>query len=121
MAAYLVCMLDISPWTAVAMFSIVAFSTDFGSPAMWAFNQDIAGKHVGSVLGWGNMWGNLGAAVAPVLMIAVIGLDHHWNNAFITCAFAFLIAGVASLWVDPAQTLVVETSEEETETETPES
>jgi len=109
MAAYLVCMLDISPWVAVVMFSIVAFSTDFGSPAMWAFNQDIAGKHVGSVLGWGNMWGNLGAAVAPSLMIAVIGKEHHWNMAFITCAIAFLIAGVASLGVDPSQTLVVET------------
>ncbi|QDT42847.1 putative sulfoacetate transporter SauU [Gimesia alba] len=113
MAAYLVCMLEISPWFAVVMFSIVAFSTDFGSPAMWAFNQDIAGKHVGSVLGWGNMWGNLGAAVAPSLMIAVIGEEHHWNMAFVTCAVAFLIAGVASLWVDPSQTLVVETDEEE--------
>ncbi|WP_339727928.1 MFS transporter [uncultured Gimesia sp.] len=109
MAAYLVCMLDVSPWVAVVMFSIVAFSTDFGSPAMWAFNQDIAGKHVGSVLGWGNMWGNLGAAVAPSLMIAVIGVEHHWNMAFITCAIAFFIAGVASLGVDPSQTLVVET------------
>lgn len=109
MAAYLVCMLDVSPWVAVVMFSIVAFSTDFGSPAMWAFNQDIAGKHVGSVLGWGNMWGNLGAAVAPSLMIAVIGVEHHWNMAFITCAIAFLIAGVAALGVDPSQTLVVGT------------
>tara|TARA_R110002111_G_scaffold153375_1_gene220077 strand:+ start:1986 stop:3707 length:1722 start_codon:yes stop_codon:yes gene_type:complete len=109
MGAYLLCMLDISPWTAVVLFSVVAFSTDFGSAPMWAFNQDIAGKHVGSVLGWGNMWGNLGAAVAPYLMIIVIGEVHHWNMAFITCAIAFFIAGVASLGVDPAQTLVVET------------
>ncbi|WP_417393212.1 MFS transporter [Gimesia sp.] len=114
MAAYLVCLLDISPWTSVIMFSIVAFSTDFGSPAMWAFNQDIAGKHVGSVLGWGNMWGNLGAAVAPSLMIAVItvntvnGEEHHWNMAFVTCAIAFFIAGVASLFVDSSRKLVVE-------------
>ncbi len=96
------------------MFSIVAFSTDFGSPAMWAFNQDIAGKHVGSVLGWGNMWGNLGAAVAPSLMIAVItvntanGEEHHWNMAFVTCAIAFFIAGVASLFVDSSRKLVVD-------------
>ncbi|QDT88999.1 MFS transporter [Gimesia algae] len=114
MAAYLVCLLDISPWTSVIMFSIVAFSTDFGSPAMWAFNQDIAGKHVGSVLGWGNMWGNLGAAVAPSLMIAVItvntasGEEHHWDMAFVTCAIAFFIAGVASLFVDSSRKLVVD-------------
>lgn len=111
MAAYLVCLMDISPWTSVIMFSIVAFSTDFGSPAMWAFNQDIAGKHVGSVLGWGNMWGNLGAAVAPSLMIAVIGEEHNWSMAFITCAIAFLIAGVASLCVDTSKTLVVDDEE----------
>lgn len=112
MAAYLVCLLDVSPWTAVAMFSIVAFSTDFGSPAMWAFNQDIAGKHVGSVLGWGNMWGNLGAAVAPSLMIGMIGEAHHWNMAFITCAVAFLISGVAALFVDPTKKLKVESEPE---------
>ena len=109
MAAYLVCLLEISPWT-----SVIMFSTDFGSPAMWAFNQDIAGKHVGSVLGWGNMWGNLGAAVAPSLMIAVItvntanGEEHHWNMAFVTCAIAFFIAGVASLFVDSSRKLVVD-------------
>lgn len=113
MAAYLLCMLEISPWMAVVLFSVVAFSTDFGSAPMWAFNQDIAGKHVGSVLGWGNMWGNLGAAVAPYLMIRVIGEVHHWNMAFITCAIAFLIAGIAALGVDPSQTLVVESDEEE--------
>ncbi|QDU11189.1 MFS transporter [Gimesia aquarii] len=110
MAAYiLLCFLDVSPWVAVALFSVVAFSTDFGSPAMWAFNQDIGGKHVGSVLGWGNMWGNLGAAIAPYLMIWVIGEDdHYWSMAFVTCAVAFFIAGVASLGVDTAQTLIVE-------------
>ncbi len=115
MAAYIsLCVFDVSPWTSVAIFSVVAFSTDFGSPAMWAFNQDIGGKHVGSVLGWGNMWGNLGAAIAPSLMIFVIGADeHYWNMAFITCAIAFFIAGVASLLVDTSQTLIVEEQSEE--------
>lgn len=114
MAAYIsLCLFDVSPWMSVAIFSVVAFSTDFGSPAMWAFNQDIGGKHVGSVLGWGNMWGNLGAAIAPSLMILVIGADdHYWNMAFVTCAIAFFIAGVASLFVDTSQTLIVEEGSE---------
>ena len=114
MGAYIaLCLFDVSPWGAVALFSVVAFSTDFGSPAMWAFNQDIGGKHVGSVLGWGNMWGNLGAAIAPLLMITVIGKDdHNWSMAFITCAIAFLIAGLASLFVDTSQTLFVEETPE---------
>lgn len=110
MGAYIaLCLFDVSPWVAVAFFSVVAFSTDFGSPAMWAFNQDIGGKHVGSVLGWGNMWGNLGAAIAPLLMIQVIGKDEHdWSMAFIACAIAFLVSGLAALCVDTSQTLMVE-------------
>lgn len=119
MGAYIaLCLFDVSPWGAVALFSVVAFSTDFGSPAMWAFNQDIGGKHVGSVLGWGNMWGNLGAAIAPSLMIFMIGKDvHNWNMAFITCAIAFLIAGLASLCVNTSQTLIV-ADENQSELET---
>ncbi|MFK7776487.1 MAG: MFS transporter [Gimesia sp.] len=119
MGAYIaLCLFDVSPWGAIALFSVVAFSTDFGSPAMWAFNQDIGGKHVGSVLGWGNMWGNLGAAIAPLLMITVIGKDdHNWNIAFITCAIAFFIAGLASLCVNTSQTLFV-ADEDQSELET---
>ncbi|MCH9790912.1 MAG: MFS transporter [Planctomycetes bacterium] len=109
MAAYILLYLfELPPWTAVALFSIVAFSTDFGSAPMWAFNQDIGGKHVGSVLGWGNMWGNLGAAITPVFLIWVIGTDHHWNLAFMTCAIAFLIAGIAAMGVDASESLFVE-------------
>lgn len=111
MGAYLLCLMDLSAWTTVVLFSVVAFSTDFGSAPMWAFNQDIGGKHVGSVLGWGNMWGNFGAAVAPVLMIAVIGKEHHWNTAFITCALAFLASGIAAMWVDASKPLLDEAEE----------
>lgn len=111
MGAYLLCLLDLSPWTTVVLFSVVAFSTDFGSAPMWAFNQDIGGKHVGSVLGWGNMWGNFGAAVAPVLMIAVIGVDHNWNRAFIACALAFLASGISAMWVDASKPLLHESEE----------
>ncbi len=73
MLAYIGCLFEPSAIMAVAMFSIVAFATDFGTPAMWAFTQDVGGRYVGSVLGWGNMWGNLGAAVTPPVLIWIIG------------------------------------------------
>ena len=82
------------------MFSIVTFSTDLGTASVWAFNQDVGGRYVGSVLGWGNMWGNLGAAMTPPLLIWIVGESQNWELAFITCAAAFLISGVAALGVN---------------------
>jgi nitrate/nitrite transporter NarK len=98
--AYLYCLTEPSAWMAVAAFSLVAFSTDLGVPAVWAFQQDIGGRHVGSVLGWGNMWGNFGAAVTPPLMRFLVDRDQNWNAAFLLCAGAFLVAGLAGLGIN---------------------
>jgi MFS transporter, ACS family, glucarate transporter len=100
MTAYLAVWAAPSPWFAVAMFSIVAFSTDFGSPSVWAYSQDVGGRHVGSVLGWGNMWGNLGAAVTPPLLIWIVGDTERWDLAFLTCATAFLLSGLAATGIN---------------------
>jgi MFS family permease len=100
MGAYLVCLLfDLGPWSATAAFAVVAFATDFGGPAIWAFGQDVGGRYVGSVLGWSNMWGNLGAALSPPLLDWVVG-PGRWDLAFLTCAGAFLAAGVCALGVN---------------------
>ena len=86
----------------VVMFAMVAFFTGIGTPAMWAFNQDVGGKYVGSVLGWGNMWGNFGAAVTAPLLLWVVGDAEVWNYAFVTCAGAFFLSGVVALGVNAA-------------------
>ncbi|HQU46348.1 MAG TPA: MFS transporter, partial [Pirellulales bacterium] len=57
-----------SPWAAVALFCLVSFATDLGLPGTWAYMQDVGGRYVAAVLGWGNMWGNFGAAVAQLLV-----------------------------------------------------
>lgn len=100
MAAYLGCLFEPSPHVCMVLFSIVAFATALGTPAAWAFTQDVGGRHVGSVLGWGNMWGNLGAAVAPPVLIWIVGGADNWNNAFIVCAAAFFLAGISALGVN---------------------
>ncbi len=130
MSAYLVCLFEPSPWMAVAAFSVVAFATDMGTGSVWAFMQDVGGRYVGSVLGWGNMWGNLGAAVTPPLLIWIVsssaewelpatlawivgeGINRNWNLAFLTCAAAFLIAGVASLGMNASVPVVPEDESE---------
>jgi nitrate/nitrite transporter NarK len=119
MFAYLVCLLplgewvkpEVAVWLLTAAFCVVAFSTDLGVGAVWAFNQDVGGRYVASVLGWGNMWGNLGAAVTPWLMMQAIGervsgAPRNWDLAFLIAAGGFLVAGLAALGVDATKPIV---------------
>lgn len=103
-----------TPWVFVGLFSVVAFSTDFGTPSIWAFTQDIGGRQVGSVLGWGNMWGNLGAAVSPLIYDYYLGETpglREWNMMFLVCAGAFLFSGICGLLLDATQPLLDDTEE----------
>jgi nitrate/nitrite transporter NarK len=105
MAAYLVCLVLDSSYALTAAFCVVAFSTDLGTASVWAFKQDVGGKYVGSILGWGNMWGNLGAAVSPLFLNAAIEMG-GWELCFIVCAAAFFLAGVAAFGVDATKPIV---------------
>ena len=104
---YLICLLHPSPWTVVGLLSVTAFMCDLGIPAVWAFQQDVGGKHTGSVLGWGNMWGNFGAAVGPYLIAGLID-QRRWNVVFLTCAGAFALSGLVALGVDATKKVVPE-------------
>jgi ACS family glucarate transporter-like MFS transporter len=97
-----------SPWPAVAAFALVAFSTDIGVAGTWAYMQDVGGRFVGAVLGWGNMWGNLGAAASPFLprWLSEDPSSPNWNAVFVACAIAFLISGLASLGIDATKPVV---------------
>jgi nitrate/nitrite transporter NarK len=98
--AYLAFLFEPSPWVAVVLFSLVAFLTDWSQGTVWAFCQDIGGRYVASVLGWANMWGNFGAAVTPPLLIWIVGPNQNWVAAFLTCAAAFLLAGLTGIAID---------------------
>jgi nitrate/nitrite transporter NarK len=106
MSAYIVCLFNPTPAVAVVMFAIVAFFTGIGSPATWAFNQDVGGKYVGSVLGWGNMWGNFGAFVTAPILLWVVGSPERWEYAFATCAGAFFLSGVVALGINASIPIV---------------
>lgn len=99
LAAYLTCLLCQTPWQLVLLLSAVALATDLGTPAVWAFCQDVGGRHTAAVLGWTNMWGNFGAALSPLLLqplIARLG----WNAVFLACAGAYLLSGLAAFGMD---------------------
>lgn len=95
-----------SPYAFTAAFCLIYFSVDLGQSAFWAYAQDAGGKYVGSVLGWGNMWGNLGAAFGPLLYNYLLGetpgLD-EWNSLFWLGLIAFVFAGIATFGLDASK------------------
>lgn len=99
MAAFMCVPLLPSAYLVTIAFCVVAIGTDLGTASLWAFNQDVGGKHVGSVLGWGNMWGAAGAFVSPVVLSFTIK-DFGWNPCFLVCAAGFFFSGITGLGID---------------------
>jgi nitrate/nitrite transporter NarK len=97
------------PWLYVAALCLMAFSVDMGNPAVWGYAQDVGGKFTGSILGWANMWGNLGAAVAPPIYNYILGESPSvadWNTMFAACFGMFVLSGLCSLVMDSTRPLV---------------
>ncbi|HKA08164.1 MAG TPA: MFS transporter, partial [Gemmataceae bacterium] len=85
-----------SPWPVIVALSLMAFLVDLSIPSIWAFAQDVGGRHVGAALGFGNMLGNFGAAASPIVL-QLIRQNFGWDVAFLTCAGCFVLAGVCGL------------------------
>lgn len=108
--AFLGCLTVHNPLEATICLVLVGFSTDLGIGATWAYGQDVGGRHVGSVIGWGNMWGNLGAGLSPLVfgMISeafASDLPRGWQFAFLFCAGVQVLAALAALGVNANQPL----------------
>ena len=103
-SAYLVCLNMNSAWGVIACCCLVSFAVDMGNPATWAFMQDIGGRATAAAFGWGNMWGNLGAAtiskLAPWLLGAAVTPEVGQRNVFLVCAGALFLYGLVSLGLD---------------------
>lgn len=102
-AAYLSCLHLTSAWAFIAAASLVALVTDMSVPAIWAYMQDVGGKNTAAVFGWGNMWGNLGAATIPVLVPLVRknwDSNGDWHEVFLLFSAGYLIAGLAALGIN---------------------
>lgn len=101
--AYLSCLRLESAWAFIAAASLVAFVTDMSVPAIWAYMQDVGGKNTAAVFGWGNMWGNLGAATTPLLVPIVLNqwdTNGDWHEAFWLFSLGYLVAALASLCIN---------------------
>ncbi len=95
-----------NPWVLMVAFGLVAFTTDFGLPALWAGLQEMCGRHTPPLFGWANMWGNLGAAIGTwVLPMVIVKWDTNgdWEEGLIFCAIAFALSGLFCLGFNAEQ------------------
>ncbi len=109
--AFLGCLVVDSSIEATLCLAIVGLATDLGTPACWAYGQDVGGKHVGSAVGWANMWGNFGAALSPVILGAIVGMFSQvwmgWHAAFLGCAILNMLAAIVAMGVDSSKPLCI--------------
>jgi len=89
-------------WLFVGMMVAISFVIDFGLGASWAIYQDIGGRQVASVLGVGNMCGNLGAAVFAWLF-GWLAQNNHWQVVFVISAAAMALNSLCWLFFDAAR------------------
>lgn len=100
-----------SPWGMAAAFGLVAFFADIGLPALWTTMQDISGRHQAQLFGWGNMWGNIGAGLMPLLFTAALrayDTNHDYHEGVWLCAVAFVFAGLFALGVNAEKPVVAD-------------
>lgn len=93
-----------SAYAVVGALGLMAAMVDLGVPSIWAFIQDICTRNVGAALGWGNMCGNLGAFLSP-LLFGYIKEYYGWDAAFGAGAASFALAGVCALFMDGSRPL----------------
>lgn len=118
-ATYLIATQLPTAWGVAVALGMMAFCVDLAIPTMWAFAQDVGGRYSGASLGWGNMIGNFGAAVSPVLLrfirkqsLAQTDDDiFSWHVAFYFCSAAFLFAGLCALSMNALIPVVQKKSE----------
>jgi len=101
------------PWTVIVGLSLATFFCDLGVPAIWAYSQDVGGKYTASIMGWSNMFGNFGAAIAPLLYNTVLGETpalSDWNSLVAVCAGMFVLSGLAALVIDATKPITNESA-----------
>jgi MFS family permease len=94
-------------WWFFGLMILIAFTVDFGLGASWASYQDIGGRHVASILGVGNMCGNLGAAIFARL-IGYLAEKDEWQTVFWISAGAMALVSCCWLLFDASRPVVRE-------------
>jgi sugar phosphate permease len=89
-------------WLFVGSMVLISFAIEFGLGASWAIYQDIAGRHVASVLGIGNMCGNLAAGIFAWL-IGLLAEKGNWQSVFYISAVAMAMNSLCWFFFDASR------------------
>ncbi len=98
--SYGLCFLMDAPWAIVSLLVLSSFLGDFGLGPLWCTYQDLGGPYSGTVLGVGNMCGNIGAAIG-ISLVPRLAAEFGWSASFALSAGAYAIGALAWLVIDP--------------------
>jgi ACS family glucarate transporter-like MFS transporter len=95
------CAIDHNLSTFVALLATAYFLGDVPLASLWATYQDTSGPYAGTILGWANMCGNLGMAMATALIGYMRDEGFGWETVFCLSAASYAVAACCWLFIDP--------------------
>ncbi|MBI1914934.1 MAG: MFS transporter [Planctomycetes bacterium] len=95
---------------AVTLLSLACFINDMAIPVIWALSADIGGRYAGTVSGFMNMVGGLGAIITPVLIPQLYNslpgsVPERWGIIMAVLAVSWFIGALAWLGIDASKPL----------------
>lgn len=95
-------------WVAAGLLAVASFFQMVTAPAAWSVCLDVGRKNAGVVSGLMNTAGNLGGALAPVVMGYIVEYLHSWENPFFVSAAVFCGGVLFWVLVNPRKPVLVE-------------
>lgn len=87
------------PSLAVAIISAGSFCAAVAGPIAYAVTIESGGRHVTTVFGLMNMWGNLGAFAFPLAVPSIVGQGSSTNWNLVLILFAGIYLAAAICWL----------------------
>jgi sugar phosphate permease len=84
----------------IVVLATVYFLSDLVLGTTWSTYQDIGGPYVGTILGFANMCGNLGAAILA-LGIGPLAKQGDWPSVFWISSASFAVGLLCWIFIDP--------------------
>ena len=95
-----------APGWSVLCVGLASLSSDLTLPGAWGVCMDVGGKHTGALSATMNMCGNVGGAIAPMIVPLILAAtDNNWNRNIVCFALAYCLAGLCWWFVDCTQQL----------------
>jgi MFS family permease len=108
-AALLACALFIllayfvaDPTATVLALTLGSFCAGVGGPVAYTITMDLGGRHVSTVFSTMNMSGNIGGALSPLAVSAVVvATGQNWDVVLLLFVAIYLAAAVCWVFLDP--------------------